>query len=158
LNGTIPVNTVATDIRFIEKIELVTVGSTGSNVGVLTLFGSTGGGGGTIGTIAAGDRQTFWAHHYVPVGKTMQLRTFYAGVRGGNQGAGFFGRSINPLLANDVELQVTDELRAPAGASSVVRPYDSPIQIVGPARFTISVLPEGSNTLTWHASFDIVEL
>lgn len=157
LNGTTAVNTVSTTIRFIESLKIKTVGSTGSNVGTITLFGSTAGGGGTVGTIAATDNQTFWAHHYVPVSKSAALRTFLNGVRGGNQGGGFHGRRINPLLANDVEIQTTDELRVAAGSSSVLRVYDSPIVIAGPSKFTVFVFPEGSNTLTWHSSFDIVE-
>jgi len=157
LNGTTAVNTGVTDIRFIESIKIKTVGSNGSNVGIITLFGSTGGGGGTVGTIAAADNQTFWAHHYIAVSKTASLRTFLNGVRGGNQGGGFHGRKINPLLANDVEIQITDELRVAAGSSSVLRTYDSPITIVGPSKFTVFVFPEGSNTLTWHSSFDMVE-
>jgi hypothetical protein len=55
LNGTTYVNTVATNICFIEQITVLTAGSTGSNVGILTLKAATGGGGTTIGTIAAGD-------------------------------------------------------------------------------------------------------
>ena len=157
LNGTTAVNTGVTDIRFIERIKVKTVGSGGSNVGTITLFASTGGAGGTVGTIAAGDNQTLWAHHYIATGKSTALRTFLNGVRGGNQGGGFIGRTINPLLANDVEIQITDELRVAAGSSSVLRLYDSPIVIAGPSRFTVYVFPEGLNTLTWHSSFDMVE-
>ena len=46
MNGTTPVNTVATNIRFIECICSMTVGSNGGNVGTITLFNSTAGGGG----------------------------------------------------------------------------------------------------------------
>jgi hypothetical protein len=62
LNGTTPVNTVATNICFYENVKVSTVGSTGSNVGTLTLKAATAGGGATIGTIDATDNQTFWCH------------------------------------------------------------------------------------------------
>jgi hypothetical protein len=48
LNGTSAVNTVATNIQFIEKMEVVTVGSLGANAAAITLYGSTGGGGGVV--------------------------------------------------------------------------------------------------------------
>ena len=70
MNGTTPVNTVATDICFIEKLEVVTAGSNGGNAGTISLMSATAGGGVTVGTIVVGDNETNWCHHYVPSGKT----------------------------------------------------------------------------------------
>lgn len=157
LNGTTPVNTGVADLRFIEKMEVVTVGSGGANVGTITLFGSTGGGGGTVGTIAVGDNRTFWAHHYVDSGKTMSLRSMYCGTRGGGSGGNFFGRKVNPLMANDVEIQVTEDIRTASSGSSIQRIYDGPITFLGPMRFTVFVDPDAASNTDWFASFDLVE-
>jgi hypothetical protein len=157
LAGAVAVNTVATNMRFIEKLEVVTVGTGGANAGTITLFGAIGGGGGTVGTIAIGSNKTFWAHHYVETGKTMFLRSFYCGTRGGGTGGTFHGRSTNPLLANDVEIQVTDDLRAASSTASIQRAYDTPVRIIGPARFSIFVDPDSASSTDWFASFDSVE-
>jgi hypothetical protein len=70
LNGVTAVNTVGTDIAYIESIVVATCGSGLVNAGVITLFNATAGGGGALATILASDNQTFFAHHYVPAGKT----------------------------------------------------------------------------------------
>lgn len=73
LNGTTAVNTVSTTICYIEGITVTSVGTGGSNAGILTLFVGTGGAGGTLGTINATENQDFWAHHYVATGKTCNV-------------------------------------------------------------------------------------
>jgi hypothetical protein len=70
LNGTTAVNTVATNVCYVESIVVQTVGSGGTNAGTVTLFTTTGGGGTAIGTIAIGVSTTEWAHHYTPNGFT----------------------------------------------------------------------------------------
>src|SRR5574338_92962 len=85
--GTTPVNTASTNICYIEKLEVETVGSQLSNIGTITLKAATVGGGATIGTIAAGDGTTYWAHHYVPVDKTMYLVSFMGTTVGMDTGA-----------------------------------------------------------------------
>jgi hypothetical protein len=66
LNGTTPVNTVATDIRFIENIEVIAGAAT---VGAIKLMTLINGGGTEIAAISASAYNTQFAHHYVPVGK-----------------------------------------------------------------------------------------
>jgi len=73
LNGITPVNTVATDICYIQSLEVLTVGSGNTNAGTLTLFASTGGGGGTILTIIPGFDDLLYAQFYVPVDKTAKV-------------------------------------------------------------------------------------
>lgn len=63
--GLVAVNTVATDIRFIESLEVVKgTDATGS----IRLMTTTGGGGSEIAGISAATSQSFMAHHYVPAG------------------------------------------------------------------------------------------
>lgn len=113
LNGTTAVNTVASNIRFIEKMEVATVGSGGSNAGTITLYGSTGGTGGTVGTIGVGsllpgvgDNRTRWAHHYIAtdwVGKTAVL---VVGIQSGGSGTSgkFYITTRHPLVPDSAEV------------------------------------------------------
>lgn len=67
LNGTTKVNTVGTDIRFIEKFEVIE-GSL--PVGAIQLMTGTTGGATEFCGIAIGTETAFLCHHYVPAGKT----------------------------------------------------------------------------------------
>jgi hypothetical protein len=156
LNGVANVNTVATNICFIERLEVLTVGSTGSNVGVISLFGAAGGGGGTVWTIAATLNKTFGAHHYVPSGVTCNITSFIGGIRGADA-AGFILRARNPANANAAELQVSDLIRAPLTGSTPLRKYATPIQVVGPSRITAFAVPDSTSSRTYYASFDFYE-
>lgn len=159
LNGTTAVNTVATDIRFIESMEVITCGSTGSNVGIITLFGSTAGGGGTVGTIAATNNRTFWAHHYIPVSKTFKLTGISCSHNGTTVGSGalFFLRSLPINISNVPEIQVSDFVRLYGQSSTFARTYNSPILIPGPARVIMYVTPESASSFTYRAAFDFFE-
>ena len=155
LNGTTPVNTTATNICFIEKIEVLTVGSTGSNVGIITLYGSTAGGGGTVWTIAATANKTFAAHHYVPNGVTCNVTGLLLGIKGADTTGGFL-RAKDPTNANAAEIQITDNLRAPSSGQNF-RSYGTPIDVVGPARITAYVAPDSTSSRTYYMSFDFYE-
>lgn len=85
LNGTTPVDTVSSTICFIEKMEVLTVGSQLGNVGTIAMKSTTGGGGSNIGSIAPGDNQTQWCHHYVPAGKLAKILDVVGAIKGGEQ-------------------------------------------------------------------------
>lgn len=155
LNGTTPVNTVASDICYIENMVVLTVGSTGSNVGVLSLKAATGGGGATIWSIAATDNKTFGSHHYVPNGKTAHITGFVGGIKGADT-TSFFLRVADPTNANSAEVQVSDLLRVPSSGQSN-RTYASPIMVDGPARIIAYTAPDSSSSRTYYASFDFYE-
>lgn len=159
LNGTTPVNTVSTTICFIEKMEVVTAGSTGSNVGIITLRAATGGGGVVVGTIAATDRQTFWAHHYVPTGKTCNITGISCGHNGTTVGSGALF-TINALtigVANSIEKQISDFVRLYGQSSTFSRSYVSPVKFNGPARLQVYLTPETSTSIIYRAAIDFFE-
>jgi hypothetical protein len=156
LNGTSNVNTVSTTICFIEKIEVLTVGSNGSPVGTISLFGSTGGAGGTVWSIAVGLNRTLGGHHYVPTNKTCNITTFLGGIKGADT-SGFYLKSKDPTNANSAEVQVTTTMRAPSSGGTPVRIFGTPLQIIGPARVTAYALPDSSSSRTYYASFDFYE-
>lgn len=159
LNGTSYVNTVATNICFIEQIVVKTAGSGGVNAGIITLKAATGGGGATIGTIAAGVNQTLWAHHYVPVGKTCNITGLSCSHNGTTVGSGavFTLNAISIGVANAAEEQVSDFVRLYGQASTFTRVYYSPIKVVGPARVRTFVTPESSSAFIYRASIDFFE-
>ena len=66
LNGTAAVATVATDIRFIERFQVI---KGTAAVGAIELWTNTNGTGTAICGIAAGTEEAFLCHHYVPDGK-----------------------------------------------------------------------------------------
>jgi hypothetical protein len=130
MNGTSSVNTVATNICFIEKIEVITVGNQLSNVGTITLKAATAGGGVTIGTIPAGDGITNWCHHYVGAGKTMQIISALASIKGAASGTLELHRTVPN--SNKPELTIAPKLRTDAGDSDTLS-FEVPIIVQGPA-------------------------
>lgn len=156
LNGTTPVNLVQTNKCFIEKIELVTVGSTGAAVGTISLFTAAAGGGTVVGTIGAGDRRTFWAHHYILSGKTCNI----TGVLHANSSTVSGGTSTAVLrkfligIANSVEEEISETLSVSGASNPFFRSYGSQIQVSGPARVTMYTTTGSSASITYRGSFD----
>lgn len=159
LNGTSYVNTVATNICFIEQMEVLTAGSGLTNAGILTLKAATAGGGATIGTINAGDRQTFWAHHYVPVGKEANITGISVSHNGTTVGSGgvFVVKSQKIGVTNAIETQVTDFVRLYGQSSTFARVYTSPVKVMGPARLILYVTPESSSSFVYRGSIDFFQ-
>lgn len=77
LDGTKDVNTVATDIRFIEKFQVIQ-GSTAA--GAIKLMTETDGGGSEFCGIGAYTYDAFLCHHYVPAGKSGYVYAWGASV------------------------------------------------------------------------------
>jgi hypothetical protein len=159
LNGTTYVNTVATNICYIEQMDVLTVGSTGSNVGILTLKAATAGGGATIGTINATDRQTFWAHHYVPTGKESNITGVSVSHNGTTVGSGGVFVVKSQMLNSSIaaETQLTDFIRLYGQSSTFARSYTSPVKISGPARLLLYVTPESSTSVVFRGAIDYFE-
>lgn len=158
MNGTTPVNTVATNIRFIECIHSETVGSNGTNVGTITLFGSTAGGGGTIGTIAVGDGRTFWAHHYVRPNRTMFIRKLIISTGSGGTSTNVALTVARPLTANSFEMQIGTQFRAVAATIGNAIDLDALACVTGPARVLIYIRPDANTASTFYANFTYYEI
>lgn len=155
LNGTTAVATSVADICFIERIEVLTVGSTGSNVGIITLYVNNAGGGGTVWTIAATANQTKGAHHYCPTGKTCFITGLLIGIKGADTTSGFL-RSKNPTVAAAAEIQISDVVRAPSSGQNF-RSYGTAIAVPGPSRITVFAAPDSTSSRTYYGSFDFYE-
>lgn len=154
MNGVTGVNTVSTTIAFVEKMEVVTVGSGGGNAGTLTLTTSTGGAGSTIGTILTGDNKTFWAHHYVAASHICYI----PGYRGSaTVAAGQVTLNVlNPVDTSVAQLNIAGTLRH--GTTTISLTYDMPILVTGPAIIFANEKPDVNTASTAFGTFDFVEL
>lgn len=157
MNGTTAVNTANSNICFIESMIVKTAGSGGTNAGVITLFGSTGGTGGTVATIgtgnivaATGDGRTLWAHHYVAASKTCSITGISIGASATST---FHLKSKAVTVANSTDTILSEPLTT---AGSFQRVYGSPLTVVGPARITAYGVPS-TNGVTMNASMDFYE-
>lgn len=159
LNGTTGVNTVSTNICYIEEIKVLTVGSGGSNAGIITLYTAINKGGTTIGTINAADNQTFWCHHYIPNGKVCNITGVSTSHNGTTVGSGavFLIKTLSIGIANAVESQATDFIRLYGQSSTFSRTYTSPIKVVGPARLVTYVTPETTSSTVYRSAIDFFE-
>jgi hypothetical protein len=163
LNGTAAVATVNTDICFIEKIVVTSVGSNGSNVGTISLFVNNAGGGGTIstipvdvsGTVVGIANRTYYAHHYVLSGKTCTVATFDSGTQG-NANAEAFLSAVDPTNPNSPDVQVSDSITVGLNSGTTPRSVPNTIKVLGPARITMYLIPAGNNT-AYFGSFDFFE-
>lgn len=163
LNGTTAVNTVATDICFIEKIEVLTVGSNGANAGVISLYTGTNGAGTVFasidvavsGTVVGQDNQTYYAHHYVLASKTCYIISFDCGTQG-NQNAESFLSASDPTNINSPEKQISASTTVGLNAAQAVHPIELTIKVVGPAHIVMNVIPAGNGT-KYFGSFDFWE-
>jgi len=154
MNGTTPVSTSVSNICFVEKIETLTVGSNGTNVGTITLRLLSAGA--TIGTIAASDGVTFWAHHYVAVGRSCFVQRAITGVLGVS--GALFLRKHTPLVANSFESQITVSLRTITAQPSQTYDFSKGLWISGPARVSLHVRPDANTAATWHGGFTFFDV
>lgn len=161
LNGLTAVNTTNTNICFIEKIIVTSVGSNGSNVGTITLFTGTGGTGTAIGSIGTGnvvtgqgDNFTLWAHHYVPKNFTTDVYATVGGVVASAGGGNYVQilRAKDPTVATSAEIIIGDIITIAQG-NAFLRTFGSPLGQIGPARLVLYGTP-GTNNTVMYGSFD----
>lgn len=156
LSGTTGNNTLNSNICFIEKIVVTRVGTLLNAQGVISLYQSTAKGGSVIGSIAAGDNQTFWAHHYVPSGKTTYLTSFTGNNNNSSNQTVFqieaqASGSTSPLTV------LSDSWVGGGGVSQNERFFGTPIQFAGPGRVILYGAPGGTPNITNRGSFDFYE-
>jgi len=152
LDGSNAVDTLATNIAFIEKIEVVEVGSNGSNAGTIELYTNTGAGGTVIGSILVGDNKSFWAHHYVAAG----LTTYLTELRVGSNNID--GRAIlskrDPLSPTTPQITI-ETYRFTSVSDTHV--FSVPEVIAGPALLFVNIAPDSSSTVDIQGSIGYYE-
>lgn len=155
LNGTTAVNTVNTDIAYIESIVVATVGSGGGNAGTIQVWTTTAGGGSVWGSIAASDNQTFWAHHYVPSGVTCYLLSV-SGAALGVTGQVNINRVGDPSQANLPQLQIGPTIVHGVGDKKD-HYFSVPLAVVGPDLIFLTTKPTAATADTSYGHFDFVQ-
>ena len=155
MNGTTAVNTVASNIAFVDRIEVTEAGSQAGNVGTVRMHQGTGGAGGILGQIEIGDNESNWAHHYVADGKTARVTDIGMSVKG-TCGGQVHIRKATPTVSNSVENTIDFVQRAEPGRSRVHSPR-VPITVVGPARISLLVKPDSSASHDWNGGFAFYE-
>jgi hypothetical protein len=154
MNGTTPVNMVATNVRYIESVKVTQVGSGGSNAGTIQLFTTTAGGGSVFASIAAGDNSTFWAHHYVAASRTcyiVGLRASSTLVTGGVT----LQTTGDPNATNLPFVNLTGTLRHDVTTETLH--WDPWLPVVGPNLLVVNAKPDNTTAQTVLASFDFLE-
>lgn len=155
LNGTTPVNTVGVNLAYDENMAVGQVGSGGGNVGTIQLWTATAGGGSVWASMAAGDNQTAYAHHYVPTGTTCYLLS----VKGGSLvtvGQVNINHSGNPSSTNIPQLQVGPTIVHPVGDSRD-HTFAVPLAFVGPDLLWLTTKPNAVTADTSYGHFDYIQ-
>ena len=155
LNGTTAVATANSDIAFIESMVVASVGSAGGNVGTINFFTDNVGVGSIWGSIAAGDNQTFWAHHYVPAGVTCYILGMSAGATV-VAGQTNLNRSGNPLVSTNPQLQIGATIVHAGGGTSNYN-FAAPLSIVGPDLVWLVEHPVAPTVSTVVAGFEYIQ-
>ena len=155
LNGTTPVPTVNTNYLYIESIVVTQVGSGQINAGIISQFTNNNGTGTVIGSIAVGDQQTWWAHHYVPAGVTCYLTCLSAGgtVVAGNVNLIHMASLATPGAPTT---QVCLSIIHPAGGSWE-HDFEVPIGLIGPDFVWINEAPVAATASKTVAGFEYVQ-
>jgi hypothetical protein len=155
MNGTTPVATVGTNYLYIESIVVTQVGTGQINAGVISLYTNNNGTGAVIGSIAVGDQQTWWAHHYVPAGVTCYITCMSAG---GTTVAGDVNIIHQASLATPgaPTTQVGLSIIHPAGGSWE-HDFEVPLALPGPDLIWINEQPVAVTANKTVAGFEYVQ-
>ena len=141
------VNTVATNICYVESIEVITAGSGGVNAGTIQLWTGLVGTGSVFASIAAGDRKTLYAHHYVPTGKSCYVSdVVVASTLSTGNVAAFTARTQDLVTANAAERIFLDALDVQGSSGLDQAHFSTPRKIAGPARITFYVTPTAATS------------
>lgn len=154
LNGVTAVNTVNTNIALIERMDVVQVGSGGGNAGTIQIWTATAGGGSVWGSIATGDNQTHWAHHYVPPNKTCYVTSIEGSAT--VVAGGLTINTANPISA--AVPQTAPDITIRHGTTHALRPYNVPVPVVGPAIIFINERPDAATASTTFSGFSWIQM
>lgn len=155
LNGTTKVNTVGTDIRFVERFEVIQ-----GNVaaGSISLLNGTGGGATEFCGISSATTEAFLCHHYVPAGKRAWVLNWGATaddeVNLKLNGQLTFGTNTVPSILGLENLRDNN----PTSLSTVEFTRDlTAVQIPEKTRIYVTVVPNQTTATTTRAWFVLFE-
>lgn len=159
LNGTTPVNTSNTNICYIDRIEVITAGSGGVNAGTIQLFTGLAGGGSVFASVAAGERRTYYAHHYVASGLNLFIEGLYASSTASTlEFPEFTAVFRNPTVADAAERMLIDHLVVQGTSGIKSQDFDVPKNVDGPAVVIFYVTPTSIGSQVNRVDCEFVEV
>lgn len=162
LNGTTGVNTVATNIGFVDRMEISEVGSGGGNAGNVRLHQGLDATGGLIGQILIGDNRTFWCHHFVAQDRICLVTGVRIGARNNDvladPAAGVLNlNKSNPLDVGVPQLNLDVAIRYDRAAPASPQ-FVTPITVTGPALVFATIVPDDSSNVIHYGAFEFAEV
>lgn len=155
MNGTTAVNMVSTTVQFIESIVVQTTGTNQANVGTISIFTTTGGGGTVFASINVGDNATFYAHHYVPAGVSCYIIK-HTGAATLAAGRTYIVANGDPRVTQPI--QQAGDIIIHLGGGTEDHEYEVPVVVVGPNYIVMRENPVSSvANNTAYASFDWIQ-
>jgi hypothetical protein len=146
LNGATAVAMVATNVALVDSVIALTAGSGGVAAGTITLYTDALGLGSAIATIAVGDRQTRYAHTYVPSGRRAAVSV--VSVTNDDLNAVATVRSLDYSNAHAAERGLFQD---GVGFFSLLQP----IVVAGPARVRAYVTPSSAAAQTTRVTLQV---
>lgn len=159
MNGITAVNTIATNICFIENMEVIQAGSGGVNAGIISIKTTTLGLGNTIASIGVGARQTLYAHHYVPTGVTAYIKSVYGSSTATSANVpNFQVRYKDYTIASPTERILFDNINIQGSTGTKQINFNTPHSVVGPAVINFYVIPENGASQINRIAADYFEV
>lgn len=163
MNGTTGVALTETNLRFVETMEALTVGSGGVAAGNIDLVQNNDGSGGSLGRLLSGNTKTLWAQHWVPPGKTAHITSLFAaalstGVLGSGSSGRIMVRTLASLQANAVQKDVMFGYRVAKDQGTIELVPSMPIQVDGPCLLNLWLRPDGTESTQWFFGFGFYDV
>lgn len=159
MNGVTGVNTTATNICYVQSIKALTVGSTGAAVGTIQLWTGINATGSVFASIAAADRQTRYAHQYVPSGQRLFLLSSaaYNSAASGNVPQ-VFARFRDPTVSASAQTEMFDSFGIQGSTGIKQIDFPVPRSCTGPAivEFFVNTDNAGSQVTAVEADFYVL--
>jgi len=155
LDGVTPVNTINTDIAYVESIQAATVGAGQVNAGIISLFVGINGTGAVWASVAPGDQGTAWAHHYVPAGATCYVTNLVAGATA-VAGVCNLVHQASLAVPNAPTTQIGSPVVHPA-AGQWDHSFPLWLPVVGPDLIWVNELPVAATPSKTWAAFEYVQ-
>jgi len=151
VNGTTKVNTVATDIRFIQSFEII---KGTAAVGAISLLDGTAGNASEFCGISAGTYDAFLCHHYVPAGMRAWVIGWGATV---DDDANFKLMGRKMFGSNLVDRHLDLENLPVAIRSEFYRAFPSALLVDETGYIRVTTVPGQSTSTVIRATLDIWE-
>lgn len=156
MNGTTIVFLPA--MSFVERMEVVQVGSGGKSAGqiFITLLAPLT----QIALINTGESESYWCHHFVPLGKTCYITGFsysHTGTAAANGGI-FILTKQNVPFANQPITQTFGPFHLQGTDGTQEVEFLTPVIVTGPAYLVATITPDASTANSYFAAMDFYDL